>query len=229
MKPTIEEILLTSEGLAEQMINVIIVEEDKKRTNSNYKFNYRGKMGEMCVAMALKLGIIKNNGWGFGPGVTAEFGTQEFWAQTAVDRINGDLWFVNPDTGFTEFIDVKNTEWVGLNSFNTFRKGKNDGYYLFNAWYRPTLEDLKNGKKAPIRYIMKINDDSREFFRKKLEDGTGYKLTKRSSGEEGYQILFKDIKAEWTVSWFDTNLYDYLMQSTWDKVDEKLKLRTINN
>ena len=192
----------------EDLINEVV---DAIR-NCNLKNRFEsGSPGELMTMLALAANIIPNAGWGWAPKVkNEETWSKDWWDEVYTNRANGDLWFVDPVTYHIKYIDAKSTSFISQKSMNGFRP---DGYYLLDAWYRPTNEDYKNGKRSAIPCMVSSNEDFKNHMREHAKKRQGY------DNKQGYDISFTDIKSEWIYQGFDGDAYTKLMRRVWDLSD----------
>lgn len=177
----------------------------------------RGKPGEICAMMTLNSGIIKHGGhFRYTPQVTADMNADKrAWInQVYCQRVNGDIEFLNPITMKIEFIDVKNGVWISESSLTDFRE---DGWFLLNAWYRPTQEDIKAGKRTCIHFMVKACTEFKEFVRNNAER-TARKID--GTSKMGYEISYKDMRPEWLYAGLDQVKYSNTMRRLWDAITE---------
>ena len=129
-----------------------------------------GEDGEKVALEAFRQQIIPNHG------ARNTFPIDEFNKGNSIyaDHKNGDLEFINPNTGLIEFVDVKNTTSISHSSLMNFRQ---DGWFFVNAFVE------SNG----MFYGMVRNNDD---FKKWIQDQTE-SLT--SDGKIIHRFLYRDL------------------------------------
>jgi hypothetical protein len=192
------------------MSNDLILSEalsEMHRLDRSDRFD-RGRFGEITVITTFILKIIPHAGFfGYTPGVTADMRTDNkvWWEQVLGQRVDGDVWFRNPKTMRTEFVDVKNGAWISIDSLRDFRE---DGWFFLNAWYRPTAKDLAAGKRTCIHFMVKACPEFKQFVTENAERS-------QRSGKWGYEISYKDMRPEWLYD-FDQDRYSKIMKALWE-------------
>lgn len=182
----------------------------------------RGMPGEYTGTAALKLNIIPNAGHGWGTTVESKLFSKKWEDEVMSQRKNGDLWFINSKNEYTiEYIDMKNVAWVSQDSLRDFRP---DGWFFFNAWYRPSDEDYKLGRRSCIHFMVKACREFKDFVTENVDP------TRRGkNGKLGYEISFTDMKPEWLNNEFDADAYSKLMKAVWDECDYWKMLEDVRN
>lgn len=136
--PTSQIIFPTSPILSNLGYHIDLLKEMTRPNYLRESFDNRltfGKFGEKVFQLALKMQLIKNGGFEeLGQQLTKQnkmkMLKKEWEALVEENAIHGDVRFINLLTGLYEYVDVKTTDFIAVDSLDRFRR---DGWYMLNT------------------------------------------------------------------------------------------------